>query len=50
MGIEEYLYSEHLCLIEWPEKVENLLPLNSTFIVITEIDENQRTIELINHE
>lgn len=25
-GCEEYLYSGNRCLIEWPEKVENLLP------------------------
>ena len=50
MGIEEYLYSDSWCLIEWPEKVENLLPLNAVTVHITEIDENQRTFELINHE
>ncbi len=26
MGIEDYFYGENLCLIEWPSKVENLLP------------------------
>lgn len=26
MGIEEYLYSGNKCLIEWPEKISNLLP------------------------
>ena len=26
IGFEEYLYSGSLCLIEWPEKVEQLLP------------------------
>ncbi len=26
MGYEEYLYSGHYCLIEWPEKIANLLP------------------------
>ena len=25
-GCEEYLYSGSRCLIEWPEKIENLLP------------------------
>lgn len=39
MGIEEYLYSGYLCLIEWPEKVENLLPLESVKIQI-EINQN----------
>ncbi|MBQ7221866.1 MAG: tRNA (adenosine(37)-N6)-threonylcarbamoyltransferase complex ATPase subunit type 1 TsaE [Bacteroidales bacterium] len=26
IGLDEYLYSGHLCLIEWPEKIEELLP------------------------
>lgn len=26
MGAEEYFYSEHLCLIEWADKVLSLLP------------------------
>lgn len=26
MGFEEYIYSGDLCLIEWPSKVEGLLP------------------------
>lgn len=25
-GVEEYLYSNNLCLIEWPEKTPNLIP------------------------
>lgn len=27
MGVEEYLYSGNLCMIEWASKIENLLPL-----------------------
>lgn len=26
MGYEEYLYSDNYCLIEWPEKIADLLP------------------------
>ncbi|MDF1863844.1 MAG: tRNA (adenosine(37)-N6)-threonylcarbamoyltransferase complex ATPase subunit type 1 TsaE [Saprospiraceae bacterium] len=26
IGIEEYLYDDDYCLIEWPEIIENLLP------------------------
>lgn len=26
IGLEEYLYSEQYCFMEWPEKVESLLP------------------------
>lgn len=26
MGAEDYFYSGHLCLIEWPDRIGNLLP------------------------
>ena len=32
MGIEEYLYQNDWCLIEWPENIENLLPLEAVQI------------------
>ena len=35
MGYEEYLYSDALCLIEWPEKIEALLPENVFPVSIT---------------
>lgn len=42
-GIEEYLYSNQYCLIEWPSKIENLIPNeHHTIEIITE--ENSRTI------
>jgi tRNA threonylcarbamoyladenosine biosynthesis protein TsaE len=26
LGYEDYFYSGHYCLLEWPEMIENLLP------------------------
>ena len=26
MGVEDYFYGKNLCLIEWPSKIESLLP------------------------
>ena len=26
IGCEEYFYSGNLCLVEWPERIKNLLP------------------------
>lgn len=26
LGYEEYFYSGHLCLVEWPEKIDGLIP------------------------
>lgn len=50
MGVEEYFYSDNWCLVEWPNKVENLLPLKSVIITITANENQQRTIELTNNE
>lgn len=50
MGIEEYFYSNSWCLVEWPNKVENLLPLNAVTVTITANENQLRTIELSNNE
>jgi tRNA threonylcarbamoyladenosine biosynthesis protein TsaE len=46
-GIEEYLFSGNICLIEWPEVIENLLPDNpvQVFIETQENDLRKFTIE-----
>lgn len=43
MGCEEYFESGHLCLIEWPSKIENLLP-ESVVEVEIELKDKQRVI------
>jgi len=49
IGVEEYFYNEDAwCFIEWGNKVENLLPLDFTSINIDVVNENLRTIEIIN--
>lgn len=50
MGVEEYFYSDNWCFVEWPNKIENLLPLKSVAITITNNQQNERTIELVNNE
>jgi len=34
LGYEEYFYSGNYCLVEWPQKIPNLLPDNALFIEI----------------
>lgn len=45
IGYQEYIDSNYLCLMEWPEKIENLLPENCVYVHI-ESEENtgSRTI------
>lgn len=35
IGIEELFYSDSYCFIEWPEKIDNLLPENYVRVEIT---------------
>ena len=44
IGYEDYLYSNNYCFIEWPEKIENLLPEDTVFIKILENDDKSRKI------
>ena len=42
-GYEEYFYSGHLCMIEWPEKIEELLP-DLHYKIKIEVDKNDQRI------
>lgn len=46
IGIEDYLYNNHWCLIEWPNNIKNLLPLESVNVEITALDSGLRNIQL----
>jgi tRNA threonylcarbamoyladenosine biosynthesis protein TsaE len=48
LGYEDYFYSNSLCLIEWPEKIESLLPKKYIKIKIS-IDEKQQRIVETSH-
>ena len=43
-GYEEYFYSGHSCLIEWPEKIEELLPEGTVRIRIEVLSDSKREI------
>ena len=45
-GYEEYFYSGNLCLVEWPEKIEELLPEEVMTVRIAVGDDEERTIEI----
>jgi tRNA threonylcarbamoyladenosine biosynthesis protein TsaE len=47
IGVEEYLDSGQICLIEWGEKIESLLPQENIHIVeISLTADNKRVLEL----
>lgn len=43
-GAEEYLYSGNYCFIEWPEKIESLLPDDTVYIRIVPQPDGDRLL------
>lgn len=44
MGYEEYFYSGALCLIEWPELIEDILPDDAVKVTIEEQPDGTRKV------
>ncbi|MGL4780353.1 MAG: tRNA (adenosine(37)-N6)-threonylcarbamoyltransferase complex ATPase subunit type 1 TsaE [Bacteroidales bacterium] len=44
-GYEDYFFSGSLCFIEWPEKVEELLPGDVVDVYISENEDGTRSIK-----
>ena len=44
IGLYDYLYSGCLCIIEWPENVESLLPAETLAVTITVNPDESRTL------
>lgn len=45
LGFEEYVYSDCLCLMEWPEMIEEILPEETVKVSISEQEDGTRLIE-----
>ncbi len=46
IGVEDYFDSGALCLLEWPERIEDLLPDDTVKIKITVAEDDARTLTL----
>ncbi|WP_370086621.1 tRNA (adenosine(37)-N6)-threonylcarbamoyltransferase complex ATPase subunit type 1 TsaE [Ekhidna sp.] len=44
IGVEDYLYSGNLCLLEWPDIIESLLPDEYLQISIKLVGDNTRSL------
>ncbi|MEZ3532537.1 MAG: tRNA (adenosine(37)-N6)-threonylcarbamoyltransferase complex ATPase subunit type 1 TsaE [Muribaculaceae bacterium] len=44
IGVEDYFYSGHLCLIEWPDRIGSLLPEEAVTVNISENPDGTRSI------
>ena len=46
IGIEDYFDSGALCLIEWPERAEDILPLDTVRVDLAVNPDNSRTLTI----
>lgn len=45
-GVEDVLYSDNICLVEWPEKAPGLFPANTVHVFIEWIDDKTRRLKI----
>lgn len=45
-GYEDYFFSGSLCFIEWPERIESLLPHDTVHVTVKEIENGSRIAEI----
>lgn len=45
-GVEDCFDSEHICLVEWPEKIPSILPGNTLHIYMELIDDHTRRLRI----
>ena len=48
LGCSDYFDGEGLCLIEWPEMIEALLPMDAVRMYLRELTDGIREIEIMN--
>ena len=44
IGAEEYFYGDGVCLVEWPKKIEGLIPEEAIWIEMSHLPEDKRKI------
>jgi len=47
IGIEDYLYDENYCLVEWPQLIEDLLPEDVVRIKLEILEHSKRKLVLL---
>ncbi|PWN08167.1 tRNA (adenosine(37)-N6)-threonylcarbamoyltransferase complex ATPase subunit type 1 TsaE [Rhodohalobacter mucosus] len=47
IGTEEYLYGTGVCIVEWPERVRDILPEDAQTVHITTIAPEKRMITIV---
>ncbi len=47
MGIDDYLYSGHYCLMEWSEKIPNLIPEQHSVVNLSVLANGNRQMAIV---
>jgi len=45
-GVEDCLFSDNICLVEWPDKAPGIFPHDTLRITITILDTNRRKMQI----
>lgn len=45
-GVEDCLYSDHLCLVEWPDRAPGIFPEDTVHVTIETIDSLTRRLRI----
>ena len=45
-GVEDCLYSNHICLVEWPEKAKGIFPEDTVHVYIDTVDSSSRQLRI----
>jgi tRNA threonylcarbamoyladenosine biosynthesis protein TsaE len=46
-GVEDVLYSNKYCFVEWPEQAQGIMPKDASMIRISFVDSNTRMLEIM---
>ncbi len=47
-GVEDCLYGDHICLVEWPEKAAGLFPDDTVHVYLEAVDSQTRKLKIAN--
>ena len=45
-GVEDCLYNDHICFVEWPDKAPNLLPDDTVHVFIETVNDDTRIVTI----
>lgn len=48
-GVEDCLYSDHICFVEWPDRAPGIFPENTVHIHISVVDSSSRRLRIDNN-